>query len=80
MNHIRLGLSRFLRCDNFLYGFKGAPRRAGPFPALADSEQDRDALREFVGRRKVGRQELRGGWRGCSADSGGGGLPATYGR
>jgi hypothetical protein len=39
----------------------------------------RDALREFVRRREVGRLELRVNGGGCSATSGGS-LQATYGR
>ena len=46
------------RCDNFLYGFKGAPSARRAVPALADSAQDREVLREFVKRREVHRQEL----------------------
>jgi hypothetical protein len=47
-------------CDNFLYGFKGAPAARRAVPALADSAQDRDALREFVKRREADRQEPHG--------------------
>jgi hypothetical protein len=66
-------------CDNFLYGFKGAPAARRAVPAQADSAQDRDALREFVGGVRVGRQELRGSG-GAARRLRGGGLPATYGR
>jgi len=47
-------------CADFLYGFKGAPAARRAVPVLADSVADRDALREFVKRREVRRQELRG--------------------
>jgi len=47
-------------CDNFLYGFTGAPAARRAVPALAGSVQDRDALREFVRRREVDRQKPSG--------------------
>ena len=67
------------RCDNFLYGFKGAPRRAGPFRAWPVPRGDRDVLREFVKRHEVGRQELRVSG-GAARRLRGGGLPPAYGR
>jgi hypothetical protein len=59
-----------MQCEDFLHSHQGraTARQAGS--ALIDSMRDRDTLREFVRRREVDRQELRGEWRGCSASPG----------
>ena len=51
-----------------------APAARRAVPALADSAQDRDALREFVRRREVDRQEL-GGMAGLLGSSGAAACP-----
>jgi hypothetical protein len=65
--------------DNFLYSFKGArhgARRAVPAPGRFRAR--RDALREFVRRREVGRQELREA-AGLLGDSGAAACPRPMG-
>ena len=64
--------------DNFLHSFKGTPPARRAVPALADCVQDRDALREFVGRREVRRQELRDK-AGLLGDSGAAACPRPMG-
>ena len=58
----------------FFTTIKGAPSARRAVPALTDSAQDRDALREFVRRREVRRQELRD-MAGLLADSGAAACP-----
>ena len=47
-------------CEDFLHSYQGHALRARrAVPAFANSVQERDALRESVKRREVGRKELR---------------------
>jgi hypothetical protein len=57
----------------FFTVIKGTPAARRAVPALADSAQDRDALREFV-RHEVRRQELQG-MAGLLGDSGAAACP-----